>query len=58
MLITEQDLQRIARQLGGLMMEKVSWEREREELLAELEAMAARLEEVGNPGGLTTEDDN
>ena len=56
MNITNEDLQQIALRLGMLEMEKAVLERQNRELLIELEATKARLEEAGNPDGLATKD--
>jgi len=50
--ITNEDLQQIALRLGILEMEKAVLEREKRDLITELEITQARLEEVGNPKGL------
>ena len=58
MNITNEDLTQIALRLGLLEMEKAVLSRENQELVAALAVAEARLEEVGNPSGLTTEDNS
>ena len=56
MPITDADIQQIALRLGTLEMELVVLRRENIELAASLVAAEKRLEEVGNPSGLLTEE--